>query len=336
MPIRLDSGETWAPRADDYLTKMTAVRPAAPGTPCPRWISFLNEVFEGDEAMLAYVQRVAGYCATGHVREHVLFFLYGTGANGKSVFTATMGGILGDYAVTAPMDMFIERRFDAHPTELALLRGARLVLASETQAGRRWDEARIKTLTGGETFKARFMRGDFFDVAPTFKLMISGNHRPRFRSVDEAIRRRFHLIPFAVTIPEERRDKQLGEKLRQEWPAILRWAIDGAQAWHRMGLAPPRAVVEATADYLAQEDALGLWLEENTTPDPKAWEATDDLFKNWRGWAERSGEYVGNERAFAQALQARGYERARPAGAGRRGFRGLSINRPLPAEPPVD
>ena len=147
-----------------------------------------------------YLRRVAGYCLTGLTTEHALFFLWGTGANGKSVFVKTLAGIMGDYAVTAPMTTFVVTRSEQHPTNLAMLRGARLVVATETEAGQRWAEARIKMMTGGDRIAARFMRGDFFEFTPQFKLVIVGNHRPSLRGVDEAIRRRLHLIPFTVTI----------------------------------------------------------------------------------------------------------------------------------------
>src|SRR5262249_9400947 len=154
---------------------------------------------------------------------HALFFLHGLGANGKSVFLNTVSGILGDYHRAAPIETFTASRSDRHPTELAMLRGARLVTATETEEGRHWAEARIKALTGGDPISARFMHQDFFEFIPKFKLMIAGNHKPSLRSVDEAIRRRFNLVPFSVTIPAEERDETLAERLRTEWPGILDW-----------------------------------------------------------------------------------------------------------------
>ena len=129
-------------------------------------------------SIIGFLQRFLGYCLTGHVHEHVLVFLSGTGGNGKGVFMSTVAGIFGDYAITAPMEMFLASNVDRHPTEIAKLMGARLVVAHETQKGRRWDEAKIKNLTGGDTLTGRFMRGDFFDFKPTHKLMIAGNHKP--------------------------------------------------------------------------------------------------------------------------------------------------------------
>ncbi len=189
-------------RQIDYMTKLTAV---APGGRRPRWNEFLRRVTNGDDELQSYLKRVVGYALTGDTSEHVLFFLYGTDANGKTVFLNAASGLLGGYHRTAPIETFVTTSADRHPTEIAGLRGARMVTAVETEEGRRWAEGRIKTLTGGDRVAARFMRQDFFEFTPQFKLLIAGNHRPSLRSVDEAIRRRFHLIPFQVTIPPEER-----------------------------------------------------------------------------------------------------------------------------------
>jgi putative DNA primase/helicase len=143
-----------------------------------------------------------------------------------------------------------------------MLRGIRLVVAQETEVGRQWAEARIKSITGGDPVRARFMRQDFFEYTPQFKLVIVGNHKPALRNVDEAMRRRIHLVPFTVTIPPAERDKELFEKLKPEWPGILRWAVDGCLEWQEIGLAPPPAIIAATDEYLAEEDALARWIEE--------------------------------------------------------------------------
>src|SRR6266511_1773942 len=148
---------------------------------------------------------MVGYCFIGSAREHALFFLYGTGANGKSVLLNTLSGIMGDYARSAPIETFTVSSVERHPTDLASLRGARLVVAVETEEGRRWAESRIKVLTGGDKIAARFMRQDFFEFTPQFKLVIAGNHKPGLRSVDEAMRRRINMLPFTVTIPPAER-----------------------------------------------------------------------------------------------------------------------------------
>jgi putative DNA primase/helicase len=244
----------------DYCMKVAGVGPAPEGTPCPLWLNFLNEAMDGDQALVDYLQRVCGYCLTGSIKEHALFFLYGTGANGKSVFINTLRGIFGTYHTTAPIETFTVSNSTSHPTDLAGLRGARLVTAIETEEGRCWAEAKIKAITGGDEISARFMRQDFFSFSPQFKLMIAGNHKPRLRTVDEAMRRRFHLVPFSVTISKNRRDPDLADKLKAEWPAILRWMIEGTLDWIASGLVPPQAVIDATAQYLESEDAVGAWI----------------------------------------------------------------------------
>ncbi|AFU62862.1 phage/plasmid primase, P4 family [Acidithiobacillus caldus] len=313
-------------RPHDRADRMTKIAPATlvPGSACPTWIRFLEQVTGGDAELQAYLQRMVGYCLTGSTAEHALFFLYGTGANGKSVFVNTLATILGDYAANAPMDTFMEARGDRHPTDLAGLRGARLVTATETEQGRRWNEAKIKEITGGDRITARFMRQDFFTYVPQFKLVIAGNHKPAIRNVDEAMRRRLHLIPFTVTIPPERRDKTLQQKLLAERDGILAWAVQGCLAWQREGLRPPQSVLDATDEYFEAEDALGRWLEERCVRDPNAKSLVAELFSDWKQWAEAAGEFVGSQKRFSDLLLTRGLEKWRN-GMGLRGFRGVGL-----------
>ena len=328
VTVDLRSGVHLTPRAEDYITKIMAVSPAPPGTTAPLWTKFINRITAGNEELKAYLQRVAGYCLTGAVTEHVIFFLHGTGANGKSVFVNTLVELWGDYGVTIGTDMLMVSHTDRHPTEIARLRGARLAVGSEVKSGRCWAEAKIKSLSGGDRLQGRFMRQDFFEFNPQFKLMIIGNNKPSLRGVDEAIRRRLHLIPFLITIPAGERDLGLPEKLKAERPAILRWAIDGCLEWRKQGLNPPPVVLNATANYLAAEDVFELWMEECSTPDPDGWETSGDLWGSWKGWAERAGEVVGTQRRFSDKLEQHGLEPKRQAGTGARGFRGARLKRP--------
>lgn len=307
-------------RPADYMTKITATGPHGG---CPRFLAFLDEITGGDADLQAYIQRTLGYSLTGDTREHALFFAYGTGANGKSVLLSTVAGVLGEYHRTAPIETFTATNADRHPTDLAGLRGSRLVSATETEEGRRWAKSRIKQLTGGDSVSARFMRQDFFEYRPAFKLIIAGNHKPSLRSVDEAIRRRFHLIPFAVTIPPAKRDGDLTEKLKAEWPGILAWLIEGALEWRMKGLKPPKAVLDATSAYLEAEDALAAWIDDKCERDPSAWEPSTRLFASWTSWAERAGEQPGTMRRFAQTLESRGFLAQRKMYG--RGFVGLRI-----------
>jgi putative DNA primase/helicase len=292
---------------------------------------FLGEVTNGDIELQAFLQRAAGYALTGSTREHAMFFTFGRGANGKGVFLNTLTGILGGYATIAAMETFTASNKDRHTTDIAMLRGARMVAAQETEEGRRWAEARITSLTGGDPITARFMRQDDFTYIPQFKLFFAGNHKPGLRSTDEAIRRRLHLIPFNVTIAPDKRDHDLTEKLKAEWPGILQWAIDGCLDWQGESLKPPYAVWQATSDYLKTEDLTMQWLmdsfewEEGSASGyrlkPNGWLASSVLFGSWKGWAEDAGERVGSPKSFAVKLESYGFVFQR-LGAGVRGFKG--------------
>ena len=177
---------------EDYMTKITA---AAPKGTTVLWESFLKRITGGDQELQSFIKRMCGYALTGVTREHALFFLYGTGANGKSVFLNTISGVMGTYAKTAPMDAFIATKNERHPTDLAGLLGARLVTAGEIEDGVCWAESKIKTLTGGDRIAARFMRQNFFEYVPLYKIIIAGNHKPGLNVVDEAIRRPLQFDP---------------------------------------------------------------------------------------------------------------------------------------------
>jgi putative DNA primase/helicase len=317
--IDLETGDARQNRRDDYCTKLTTV---APGGTCPLWFEVLKRATDGDGNLVDFLQRVFGYGLTGITREHALFFVHGYGANSKSTIINTVAGIMGDYHTTSTMDTFTASYTDRHPTELAALRGARLVTAVETEEGRRWAESRIKALTGGDPIAARFMRQDLFTFTPTFKLIIAGNHKPKLRNIDEAMRRRLHLIPFEVVIPEAERDETLPERLKAEWPGILEWMIDGCLKWQTEGLQPPERVTAATKEYFTAEDALAIWIEErcHVGPDHKA--AIAALFASWSKWAAEAGETIGSQRSFSEKLHAHGYERTRLTG-GTRGFLAL-------------
>jgi putative DNA primase/helicase len=318
--VDLRTGEL-SPCNPQFLhSKQTAI---APSGCCPRWLAFLHEVMGDDAELVLFLQRMAGYFLTGSTREHALFFSYGTGRNGKGVFINTLSGVLGDYAATAPMETFTESKGDRHPTDLAGLRGARLVAVSETEEGRHWNESRIKALTGGDRISARFMRGDFFAFSPTFKLLIAGNHRPRLRSVDEAMRARLHLIPWTVTIPAAQRDPDLTEKLREEWPGILAWAIAGCLEYQVRRLDPPAKVREATASYFGTQDVFGAWLTECCDHGSDKWDTPTHLFASWKRYAENAREPVGRQAEFTDRLESAGFQQGRSASS--RQWKGLSV-----------
>jgi putative DNA primase/helicase len=318
--LDLKTGQLLPP---DRTALFTQLAGAIPEGECPRWRKFLREATGGDDELERYLQRVSGYLLTGRIDEHVIFFLYGKSRTGKTVFLSLMLAMLADYGMTAPMDMFTVTMGERHPTELADLAGRRLVVASETQEGKRWDEAKLKSISGGDRIRAHKMRQDSFEFAPQFKLLLAGNHRPRMRSGDDAMRARFHVVPFQHRQPVL--DKQLPDKLRVELGGILRWAVAGELERQRLGLAPPRAVREATDDYFETEDVIGRWIDERCESGPNAVALTRELYRDFRAWAIQVNERVPSERGFAQQLQRLdGVERWRHPQTRAMGFRGVA------------
>lgn len=303
-----------------YCTKMTA---AAPAGKAREWMRFLLRVTGGDRRLVAYLQRLIGYALTADTSEHALAFLYGLGANGKSTFLNTITHVLGDYAHVAAADVFLESHNERHPTDLAMLRGARLVVGQEIEEGQRWAAARIKSLTGGDPITARFMRQDSFTFTPTFKLVLAGNHKPGLRNVDEAMRRRLHLVPFTQTIPASERDPRLMQKLRRESSGILAWAVRGCLRWQRQRLRPPRVVRAATDLYLQDEDVLESWLNECVVREDEAFAASRQLHASYHAWAVSTGEKFYGSKRFVQLLEDHGFQRTRTNKAN--GFSGLRL-----------
>jgi putative DNA primase/helicase len=326
--VDLNTGNLLPHEPNQHCTKITA---AGPDGDCPIFQQFLNDVTNGDHELINFIQRVMGYACTGSTREHALFFFYGTGANGKGTLLNTITSILSDYAVIASTDVFTESRHDRHPTELAALMGARLVVAQETDEGRKWAESKIKALTGGDPITARFMRQDFFTYLPKFTLIIAGNHKPSIQTVDEAMRRRLNLVPFTVTIPKEQRDPDLAEKLQRESAGIMQWLIDGALAYQEQGLNPPQAVLEATESYFEDEDTLAQWIAECCETVTEYWDKPTLLFNSWKDFAVAANFMPGSNKEFKSKMEATGYRYHKTGPRGRH-YEGIRLNASNSAE----
>jgi putative DNA primase/helicase len=310
--VDLHSGKLRDPLRDDAITRMTSIAPLEEG--CPLWLKFLEDATGGDKEFIRFLQQWCGYSLTGTTGEHALVFVYGPGGNGKSVFLNVLRRIFGDYARTAAMDTFAASKNDKHPTDLAMLRGARLVTASETEAGKSWAEARIKQLTGGDVISARFMKQDFFEYKPQFKLIVVGNHTPSLDNVDDAAKRRFNIVPFVLRPPAP--DLELEEKLFREAGGILRWMIEGCLDWQVNGLSRPAVVQVATKDYFDDQDLLGQWIEDRcdvSIGDRKLWERSADLYADWVKFCANAGEDAGSQKALTTALLKRGLQRCKAA-----------------------
>jgi putative DNA primase/helicase len=279
----------------DMITRVTAVAPASAAA-CPHWLAFLRQATAGDDALVGFLQRWCGCCLTGTTREHALLFIFGPGGNGKSVFLNVVSGILGGYHATAAMDAFTESGSGRHFAFLAMLVGARMLTAAETEEGGAWAETRIKELTGGTPVTANFMRQDPLTCIPQFKITITGNHKPVLRSVDDAARRRFNIVPF-LHRPESP-DRHLEDRLRQEWPAILRRMIEGCHAWQRDGLRRPEAMAAATEEYFAAQDLFGLWKAARRVVDAQLAERPSDRLTDLNAWLGANGEQLTNRNRF--------------------------------------
>lgn len=327
--IDLSTGEDSPHQPSLLITQINAV---ATSSSCPRWLSFLDEVTAGDVDLQGYLRRLAGYCLTGRTDEQVFFFLFGSGANGKSVFTQTIASVLGAYAATAAADTFSASGINRHLTALAGLRASRLVIVSETEADEAWAEARIKAVTGGEKIRANFMHKDHFEFAPGFKLIISGNHRPRLSGAGEAMRRRLHVVPFSVTIPIERRDPRLSEALQEESGGILSWMIGGCREWQQRGLAPPSAVLDAARDYFDDEDLIGRWIADRCDLGTSHRASSSMLFADWAEWTTSHGFDKRNGRYLGEQLRSRGLRQAKVGQV--RGWHGIGLRGRRPGGAP--
>lgn len=303
------------------LTKMTAAayRPGAVGT---EFGEFLCRV-QPDEGMRAFLARLLGLALEGRVTEHILPIFHGEGGNGKSTLVNAVMAALGDYAEPADPDLLTARTFDAHPTSVADLCGLRLAILHEGDAGRRLAEGTVKRLTGGDRLKARRMREDFWSFTPSHTFVALTNHRPIVVGQDEGIWRRLRLVPWDVVIPAEERDEGLPDRLALELDAILGWLVAGYLDWHTHGLGEPKRVVEATAKYRAESDAVARFLDECCLVGHGTAGSTE-LFHAWQKWCADQGEDAGSQKAFTTRLENRGFDKGKD-GTGRIRWRGLGL-----------
>lgn len=309
--LDLHTGELYAHRACDLSTRLAGTH-FDPSAQCPQWLAFLEKIFDGNQALIAFIRRAVGYSLTGETSEQCLLFCYGTGANGKSTFLETVRALLGDYGQQADFSTFLAGQDDAGARpDIARLAGVRFVSAIEAGEGKRLAEAVVKQLTGGDTVAARYLYKEHFEYKPSFKLWLAANHKPIIKGTDHAIWRRIRLIPFTVTIPEAEQDGTLPAKLKAELPGILAWALQGCLDWQANGLQTPGVVKEATATYRAEQDVIAAWLADCCVTEPGAAATARELYASWKTWCEANGEREGTQRALATRLTERGFTSSR-------------------------
>lgn len=307
--LNLKTGEINEHKAEYYFTKMTAVDLSS-GIDCPRWLEFLNEIFAGDRDLIRYVQKALGYSLTGSTAEQCVFFLYGTGKNGKSTFLEVVRRIFGDYAANIQPETIMVRSNpgSAINSDIARLKGSRLVTSVEPNEGLRINEGLLKQLTGDDAVTARKLYSEEFEFKPEFKLWIATNHKPVIRGTDTGIWRRIHMIPFTVAIPDDKVDKNLPHKLKAEMPAIFKWIVEGCLLWQQEGLKMPRAVLDSVREYRREMDVISAFL--NDCCQNSGCIAAKTLYAAYCKWAENNNEYCLSNTKFGIEIAKR-YEKIR-------------------------
>lgn len=305
--VNLRTGELQPHRREDLISSISDINFDASGS-CELWEAFLWRVTDGNQELYSYLQRFVGYLLVGDTSEQALHFLFGLGANGKSVFCEVLMRLMGEYAIAVSPDLIMLKRHGGIPNDVARLRGVRAAMMNETSQGARFDEAKLKDLTGGDTLTARFLHQEFFDFAPTHRIVIRGNHKPTINGTDDGIWRRLRLVPFTVTIPEAERDPQLLQKLEAELPGILNWAIAGCMEWQRTGLNPPAIITDAVKAYRDESDTLGRFIEECCECRPLAQVKSSVFFERYRKFAESAGERSLPAKEMPSEMQRRGFE----------------------------
>lgn len=308
--LNLRTGKLQPHTRRDFITKIVDVA-YDPSATCPIFDRFLYEIFRGDEGLIQFVQRAVGYSLTGSTIEHVLFLLFGIGSNGKTTFVMILKKLLGPLAIETPPKLLLSGDRDRHPTELARLRGARLATCSEFGKESRFSPELVKRLTGGDQISARMMHEDFWDFEPTHTFWICTNHLPRVRDDSHATWRRMRVVPFNVTFHDPgqgtpEKDKGLPDKLTNELPGILAWAVRGCLAWRKEGLGHPESVRTATNAYRQREDCLHDFLEQLDGEWPIK---SSTLYGSYKAWCEEAGETPISQRFFSQDVESTGFEK---------------------------
>jgi putative DNA primase/helicase len=320
--LDLRTGTLRAAQREDLITRCVPVA-FDPAATCPTFDAFLERIFAGNARVIDFLRRAIGYSLTGDTTEQCLFLLHGGGRNGKSTLLTAAVTMLGEYAMSTRSETFMLKKGDQIPNDIAQLKGARLVIAVEAEAGHRIAESLIKTATGGDRLTARFLHGEYFGFTPTFKIFIAANHKPTIKGTDRAIWSRIKLVPFSVTIPDDQQDRHLANKLQAEWPGILAWAVRGCLTWQQAGLGEPEEVRAATAAYRDEMDVLGGFLRDDCMLEAGARVTAGALYQVYEKWCHGNHEKPLSKRAVGLRLFERGFDKAKVDGE--RGWQGLRL-----------
>ncbi|MDD2736278.1 MAG: phage/plasmid primase, P4 family [Desulfuromonadaceae bacterium] len=311
--IDLSTGTLKLHNPDDLITRVINIQ-FSPSATCPTFLRFIFWAMQGDMELVSYMQRFIGYCLTGKTSEQIFNFWYGTGSNGKTTLMNVLQWLLCDYAATADTGLIMQRSNGNDGNRLSMLaglRGSRFVTLSEINDGEKLDEAAIKSYTGGDSISCRLLYQNFFTYTPQSKLVGFGNYKPNVRGTDHGIWRRIHLIPFRAVISEDQKDPRLPEKLRSELPGILAWAVQGCLEWQRIGLMPPKVVMEAVKEYRQNEDTFQSWLNDKCILNEYERTPASELIASYRDY---SGLKSITETRFGKMLSDHGFTKNRSNG----------------------
>lgn len=304
--LSLKSGQLVPAKRDYFITKFSPVE-FTDNADCPMWRRFLDDIFGGDKELIRYIQKAVGYSMTGDTSEQCVFFLYGTGRNGKSTFLDVLREIFGDYVSNIQPETIMVKNSMGNGinSDIARLKGARMVTTVEPNEGVRLNEGLIKQLTGDDAVTARKLYGNEFEFKPEFKLWMATNHKPIIRGTDDGIWRRIHMIPFTVQIPVDKVDRQLKSKLEREYPAILRWAVEGCLLWQREGLKQPRAVLDMTREYRREMDVISGFLDDRCEVGEGFSAKSSELYAAYSAWCESNTEFKMSNTKFSVEMDKR-------------------------------
>ncbi|TXN15782.1 DNA primase [Methylobacterium sp. WL122] len=283
-----------------------------PHSTCPKFHDFLQQVFEGNKAKVAFIRRAIGYTLTGSSAGQCLFVTVGTGANGKSTFLKVIQALMGEYGGTIPSHSLMVSKFGNDKTDdLASLVGKRFVSASEGELGQKLAIAKVKQMTGGDTISVRPLYGKYFNMSPEFKIWFGTNDLPVICGGDEAIWRRIHVIDFPASFKENQRDGRLFEKLKLELPGVLNWALQGLRELGNLEgdfLAPPDCVRMETGRYRSSSDTVSSFIEAACRSDENATTMSNLLYERYTGWCNFSSIDPVSNVQFGKELTRLGYE----------------------------
>ena len=312
--INIQTGEFREQRQEEMITKIANVV-YDPSADCPLWKQFIREIMNYKTELVNFLQTAAGWAITGNIEEQTMFILYGSGANGKTTFLNTILFLLGNYGISTPTESFMKKSGDQNTNDIARLRGTRFVTTTEAEQGRRLSEPLIKKITGNDQMTARFLYGEYFNFTPTFKIFMATNHKPVIKGTDHGIWRRIKLIPFTTTIPEEKQDKSLELKLKQEASGILNWLLEGTERWRREGLKAPDVILNATDEYRGEMDVIGNFIKERCVQGKEYTIRIRELYKAYSDWCDDNKEHAVSERFFTMRLKEMNFVQSRTSEA---------------------